>query len=676
VFNGRYELHRQLARGGMAEVFLARDQLLDRPVAVKVLFPEYATDPSFVERFRREAQAAANLNHPNIVSIYDWGEENGTYFIVMEYVQGRSLAEILREEGPLHPDRAADVAIDVAGALGFAHRNGLVHRDIKPGNVLVAPNGQVKVADFGIATAMNAGDVNLTKTGLVMGTATYFSPEQAQGKPVDPRSDLYSLGVVLYEMLAGEPPFRGENPVAIAYKHVQEAPLPLHERGVQVAESLEAITLKLLAKNPAHRYPSAEDLRADLRRYRDGAHQLMRPAAAAAPAVARAADVDVTRVDGLPAASRTAVVPTVRPDAYYPGGDGRGPKRRNETVRTGVFAVLIVLVLIVLLAILILLFANNNKNDNASTTVAVPVLINKQQADAEAQLRQAGLEPDVQVRDNEQFPAGVVFGQDPAGGSKVKAGTKVRLDVSRGNATSPVPNVVGINVDEADQKLVALGFTVTRVPDPTSTRPEGEVLKQDPAQGTQLEAGKPVALTFSSPEEKVVPDVAGQTAAAATKTLTQAGWDVVEVPEPSATVEAGKVTRTDPPANGKLKIGQQIKLFTSSGPEQVLIPPVVGLTSGNAINVLQSAGFQVNPRFQDVPAGSANVGIVIAQSPDGNTMAKKNSPVIITVGRAPTASPTTTAGGTQTTTTRQPTPSTTTTANGGGGGGGGGGGNR
>lgn len=662
VFNGRYELHRQLARGGMAEVFLARDQLLDRPVAVKVLFPEYASDPSFVERFRREAQAAANLNHPNIVSIYDWGEESGTYFIVMEYVQGRSLAEILREEGPLHPDRAADIAIDVAGALGFAHRNGLVHRDIKPGNVLVAPNGQVKVADFGIATAMNAGDVNLTKTGLVMGTATYFSPEQAQGKPVDPRSDLYSLGVVLYEMLAGEPPFRGENPVAIAYKHVQEAPTPLRERGVQVAESLEAITLKLLAKNPAHRYPSAEDLRADLRRYRDGAHQLFRPAAAV-PAVARAGDLDVTRVDAVPASTRTTTIPTVTPDAYYPGGGGR-PPRRNETVRTGVFAVLIVLVLIVLLAILILLFANGSKDGGGTSTVAVPVLINKQQADAEAELRQLGLEPDVQVHDNEQFPAGTVYNQDPPGGSKVKPGTKVRLDVSRGNAVSPVPNVVGLNVDEAEQKLVGLGFTVTRVPDPTSTRPEGEVLKQDPPQATQLEAGKPVTLTFSSPEEKVVPDVAGQTAAAATKTLTQAGWDVVEVPEPSPTVDVGKVTRTDPAANSKLKIGQQIKLYTSSGPEQVLVPPVVGLTSANAINVLSSAGFQVNPRFQDVPANSPNVGVVMAQSPDGNTMAKKGSPVIITVGRAASASPSTTAGGTPTTgapTTSKP-PSTTTTA--------------
>src|SRR5689334_2339267 len=242
VFNGRYELHRRIARGGMADVFLARDQLLDRPVAVKVLFPEYANDPSFVERFRREAQSAANLNHPNIVAVYDWGEEQGTYFIVMEYVEGRSLADILRTEGPLHPQRAAEIASDIAAALGFAHRNGVIHRDIKPGNVLVSPNGQVKVADFGIARALGAAaEENLTQAGSVMGTATYFSPEQAQGLALDPRSDLYSLGVVLYEMVTGRAPFTGDSPVAIAYKHVQEQPPRPRNVNPDVPVALEAI---------------------------------------------------------------------------------------------------------------------------------------------------------------------------------------------------------------------------------------------------------------------------------------------------------------------------------------------------------------------------------------------------------------------------------------------------
>jgi serine/threonine-protein kinase len=217
VLNGRYELHRRIGRGGMAEVYLARDRLLDRPVAIKILFPEFAADPSFVARFRREAQAAANLNHPNIVGVYDWGKERGTYYIVMEYVDGRTVSEIIRTDGPLDPKQAAGIAADVAAGLGFAHRKGVVHRDIKPGNILITGTGEVKVADFGIARAMTATtDDDLTQVGSVMGTATYFSPEQAQGKPVDPRSDLYSLGVVLYEMLVGQPPFSGDQPVATA----------------------------------------------------------------------------------------------------------------------------------------------------------------------------------------------------------------------------------------------------------------------------------------------------------------------------------------------------------------------------------------------------------------------------------------------------------------------------
>ncbi|MEM8708284.1 MAG: protein kinase, partial [Actinomycetota bacterium] len=253
VFNGRYELLRHIARGGMADVYLARDELLGREVALKVLFPEFANDPNFVERFRREAQAAANLNHPNIVGIYDWGQERGTYYIVMEHVSGRSMSDVLRSTGPLHPDRAAEIASDVAGALSTAHAAGLVHRDIKLGNILVSDAGDVKVADFGIATALvSGGDAALTQHGSVMGTATYFSPEQAQGKALDGRSDLYSLGVVLYEMLAGVPPFQAETPVAVAYKHVQERPEGLIDRGVQVAQSLQAITMKLLAKNPAN----------------------------------------------------------------------------------------------------------------------------------------------------------------------------------------------------------------------------------------------------------------------------------------------------------------------------------------------------------------------------------------------------------------------------------------
>src|SRR5215475_5498273 len=237
LFSNRYEIERELAQGGMAEVYLARDQLLSRPVALKALFPEYAREPSFVERFRREAQAAANLNHPNVVAIYDWGQESGTYFIVMEYVEGRSLRDLIRTEAPVDPNQAAEIAAEIAAALAFAHQSGVVHRDVKPGNVLLTRSGSVKVTDFGIARAGTSD--GLTQTGSVMGTATYFSPEQAQGLAVDGRSDVYALGVVLYEMMTGVAPFNGDSPVAVAYTHVREAPVPPTQRNPELPQDLE-----------------------------------------------------------------------------------------------------------------------------------------------------------------------------------------------------------------------------------------------------------------------------------------------------------------------------------------------------------------------------------------------------------------------------------------------------
>ena len=251
IVNNRYELLKRIGRGGMADVFLGNDRLLDRQVAIKMLFPEFAVDPNFVERFRREAQAAANLNHPNIVNVFDWGKHASTYFIAMEYVDGRTLADILRSNGHLTSKQAAEIASEVAAALGFAHAAGLVHRDIKPANILIGTNGSVKVADFGIARALNAPtESNLTQAGAVMGTATYFSPEQAQGAQPDPRSDLYSLGVVMYEMIAGRPPFTGDNPVGIAYRQVHDYPTPLNQLVADVPRPFEAIVAKLLVQGP------------------------------------------------------------------------------------------------------------------------------------------------------------------------------------------------------------------------------------------------------------------------------------------------------------------------------------------------------------------------------------------------------------------------------------------
>ena len=568
VYSGRYELQRKVARGGMADVFLSRDLLLDRPVALKVLFPAFASDPAFVQRFRREAQSAARLNHPNVVSVFDWGQEGSTYFIVMEFVEGQSLAQVLRESGRMEPDRAATIAADVADALAFAHEHGVVHRDVKPGNVMLTRAGHVKVADFGIARAVSTAE-NLTQTGTVMGTATYFSPEQARGGAVDPRSDVYSLGVVLYEMLTGTPPFTGDNPVSVAYKHVQELPAPPRQLREDIPEGLEAIVLKAINKNPANRYATAGEMRADLRRYLAGRPVLAEPLmpvpegsditaavpAAAFGAAAAGALSDPTR--SVPVEPRTVVTSW---------GDGGYPPERPR--RRGWLVLLAVLLLLAALAAGGYLLLRSLGVVGPVDQVTVPDVVGLTEEEARIELRDANLQPRVEgVAD--PAPVGQVLAQDPAANREVDEDSTVTLRVSTGPEQKAVPNVVGSTEDEARVMLVAAGF---QVGDVTQQRdedaPAGEVLSQSPQADAVVDSGSTVTLVVSSgPAPVTVPDVRQLPEGAAIESLSRAGLDPERGPDqPNDLIPAGSVVNTDPAPGTSVRRDSRVVYFVSSGP--------------------------------------------------------------------------------------------------------------
>ena len=663
VINDRYEIHKRIGRGGMADVFSARDLLLDRQVAMKVLFPQFATDENFVERFRREAQSAANLSHPNIVSVYDWGKFEGTYFIAMEEVQGRTLADILKANKQLTAKQAAEIASEVAAALGFAHDGAVAHRDIKPANILIGSNGQVKVADFGIARAMNAPtEANLTQVGSVMGTATYFSPEQAQGAQPDPRSDLYSLGIVMYEMVSGRPPFTGENPVSIAYKQVHDAPQPLVQLIADVPRAFEAIVAKLLAKDPKLRYPSAGALRDDLRRFRNDEPVLALTAAASAQGVdmpvADSTVADSAVADALGATtinpSVAPRIPPVQPRAggvpqagmyeagYPPGASPDAAYYDSDGSRTGWYALAAFVALIVLVIGGVLLFQSLNTEEQAidePQQVTLANYSNRPRADVVAELDGLGLAFRTQSEENGDFAIDFVIRTAPPAGTVMIEGQEVVVFFNPDPQVSPIPNVVGISLEDARLTLEAAGFSVgTIMVEQTDQVGENTVLSMTPPAQTQTNTGTVVDLVVAGPPEGVsVPGfLVGQTEQAALDVLQGEpyGFVVEIIRQSSATIDAGTVIELSPGAGSLIPRGGNIAMTVSDGPEQITVPPVVGQTEGRARNELTGRGLVVTVEYVDVAAGNPDDGRVQSQSLEPGSLTDPGTQISLVVGRS------------------------------------------
>ena len=638
VVNDRYELLKRIGRGGMADVFLAHDILLDRDVAVKVLFPEHAIDPNFVERFRREAQAVAGLNHPNIVSVYDWGQTGNTYFMAMEFVDGRTLAEALRRSGRMTAKSAATVAMAIANALAYAHRNNVVHRDIKPANILMGNDGAIKVVDFGIARALDSGhDAGLTQDGAVMGTATYFSPEQAKGEGLDLRSDLYSLGIVLYELVSGRPPFTGDSALATAYKQVNEDAERLKNLVPDVPMALEAIVAKCMAKDATVRYPNAEALRDDLRRFINGEATLAvdeaRVRSGKAPLGPGNLDQATTVMPPVNTATpsggtpRTAVMPTtMQPVETLPDYDD-APSKRGYIIGAVVAGV-------VVLAGIIFLIASMG---GGASGVTVPNVKGQPCDVAKATLETAkftiALNPATTVCDATQ----IVVNQSPASGDTAKEGEAITLVFAA--QKFDVPALLGLTEDAARTQVEAAGFVFVKGADVINpTYATGQVAMQNPAGKTQLEKGGTVTVNLSGGTGQLaVPAiVTGQTTSAA-QTFLQGDpykFVVTIVEEASATVAKGIVIRTDPVAGTLVSAGTPISVFVSSGPQPVAMPSVKGLAEADAMAKLTAVGLGAEVDYVNLAAGDANIGKVISQGTAAGATVTPGTKVVLTIGRA------------------------------------------
>ncbi|MEA2440484.1 MAG: eukaryotic-like serine/threonine-protein kinase [Thermoleophilaceae bacterium] len=600
IVDGRYRIERRLGSGGMADVYCAHDSQLGRQIALKVLHRRFARDREFVERFRREASAAAGLQHPHVVGVFDRGEYDGTYYIAMEYLPGRTLKDVVREEAPLDQLRAIDYGIQILQAASFAHRRGVIHRDFKPHNVIVGADDRLKVTDFGIA---RAGASEMTETGSIMGTAQYLSPEQAQGQRVGAPSDLYSIGVLLFELLTGRVPFGGDSAVSIALKHVSEEPPPLRQLRPDVHPRVEQAIGRALLKDPAQRYASADEFIAALEQ-------------------ARAAIASGDNSGGT-----STFVPVVPPEEHDPRG------------RRWPFVVL-ALVLLAIAAIAALWQPWMHKQ------VVVPQVVGKTASSATALLEQEGLKVKTHGVQSRRTP-GIVVSQDPKATTDVDKGSTVDLGVSSGPGKGLVPDVQNLPRKNAIQALNGAGFRVVEDQQPSSTVPKGSAIRTSPPANRLVLKGTEVRLFVSTgPPQVQVPNVVNQDKAVATGTLQDAGFNVTQQLVTSNAPKDRVISQT-PGAGATVNKGSRVTITVSKGPEKVNVPNVIDQLQADAQATLRSAGFKVKVVQQETSAKPE--GTVLRQSPVGDSKAVKGTLVTIYVAKAP---PT----GTGTTTT--PTPCT------------------
>ncbi|UGQ15565.1 Stk1 family PASTA domain-containing Ser/Thr kinase [Yinghuangia sp. ASG 101] len=652
VLDGRYRVQARIAAGGMATVYRALDSRLDRTVAVKVMHPALAADASFTDRFIREAKAAARLSHPNVVGVFDQGHDGDVAFLAMEYVEGRTLRELLQDLGTLTPREAFGVLEPTLAALGAAHRAGFVHRDVKPENVLISDDGGIKVADFGLARA-TASTASAATGKVLVGTVAYLAPEQIERGTASPTSDVYAAGIMLYEMLTGRPPYPGRSAVEIIYKHVHEDVPPPSRTIPGLPAALDTVVAKATARDPKQRPADAEELLALVRATRQremseadldfGADQRVLPppvpeygespeyaAAGAYPGFADDAPAKAhAPLEIGPLGLATESVLDEHPHAAYHGGgpedpDGSfvadaDPRRRGPSL--GMIAFLVVIVVAATIGIVAWQMGSEK-------SVKIPAVIQVAASEAQKRLTDDGFKVDVKESYSETVPRDQVIATDPMPGKSLDKGSIVTMTVSLGPERLAVPKLAGQTVDQAKQALQGAGLAVGDVTQQDSGQPVGQVIGTSPQVGTMLARDTAVDLVVSQGTPVPVPSVVGLTEAEARDAVTASGLQLVVDPTPvfSADVPAGKVAAQSP-ADGKLHPGGPVTVAMSKGPDLVLVPKVDGMSEGDARKTLEAAGFKVSVNTV-FPLGPKNV---TSMSPGGNNMAPRGSTVTINV---------------------------------------------